>query len=102
MEQHDAQLPNLLAGNTYIHIHTVKFPGGEIRGPRSWPSNRFRSPPHSGFSALALQDLRHPAAANSNQSVSKTNPPVWRVLFVRLCDIGSRGLRLGPFDLINT
>jgi hypothetical protein len=28
----DAQLPNILAGNSYINFHTVQFPGGEIRG----------------------------------------------------------------------
>jgi CHRD domain/PEP-CTERM motif len=28
----DAQLTNLLAGNTYINFHTTQFPGGEIRG----------------------------------------------------------------------
>lgn len=27
-----AQLPNILAGNSYINFHTVQFPGGEIRG----------------------------------------------------------------------
>ena len=27
-----AQLPALLAGNTYINFHTVEFPAGEIRG----------------------------------------------------------------------
>jgi hypothetical protein len=27
-----AQVPNLLAQNTYINIHTVRFGGGEIRG----------------------------------------------------------------------
>jgi hypothetical protein len=27
-----AELPSLLAGNTYINFHTVDFPGGEIRG----------------------------------------------------------------------
>ena len=27
-----AQLPNLLAGRGYINIHTVQFPGGEVRG----------------------------------------------------------------------
>jgi CHRD domain/PEP-CTERM motif len=28
----DAQLANLLAGNTYINFHTEQFPGGEVRG----------------------------------------------------------------------
>lgn len=27
-----AQLPNILAGNSYINFHTQGFPGGEIRG----------------------------------------------------------------------
>jgi hypothetical protein len=27
-----AELPNLLAGNTYINFHTIQFGGGEIRG----------------------------------------------------------------------
>lgn len=27
-----AQLPNILADNTYINFHTAQFPGGEIRG----------------------------------------------------------------------
>ena len=27
-----AQIPNLLAGLSYINFHTVQFPGGEIRG----------------------------------------------------------------------
>lgn len=27
-----AELPNLLAGSTYLNFHTVRFPGGEIRG----------------------------------------------------------------------
>ena len=27
-----AQLPNILAGNSYLNFHTVAFPGGEIRG----------------------------------------------------------------------
>lgn len=27
-----AQLPSILAGLTYINIHTVQYPGGEIRG----------------------------------------------------------------------
>lgn len=27
-----AQLPNILAGSSYINFHTVQFPGGEIRG----------------------------------------------------------------------
>lgn len=27
-----AQLPNILAGLSYINFHTVQFPGGEIRG----------------------------------------------------------------------
>ncbi len=27
-----AQLPNILAGRSYINFHTVQFPGGEIRG----------------------------------------------------------------------
>jgi CHRD domain len=27
-----AQLPNILAGLSYINFHTVRFPGGEIRG----------------------------------------------------------------------
>lgn len=27
-----AQLPNILAGNSYINFHTTAFPGGEIRG----------------------------------------------------------------------
>jgi hypothetical protein len=27
-----AQLPNILAGNSYINFHTDQFPGGEIRG----------------------------------------------------------------------
>lgn len=27
-----AQLPNILAGRSYINIHTTQFPGGEIRG----------------------------------------------------------------------
>ena len=27
-----AQLPNILAGNTYMNFHTTQFPGGEIRG----------------------------------------------------------------------
>jgi hypothetical protein len=26
------QLPNILAGNSYINFHTMQFPGGEIRG----------------------------------------------------------------------
>jgi CHRD domain/PEP-CTERM motif len=28
----DAQLANILAGNTYINFHTEQFPGGEVRG----------------------------------------------------------------------
>jgi hypothetical protein len=28
-----AQLPNILAGHSYINFHTVQFPGGEVRGP---------------------------------------------------------------------
>src|SRR5262245_10848793 len=27
-----AQLPNILAGRSYINFHTVRFPGGEVRG----------------------------------------------------------------------
>jgi hypothetical protein len=27
-----AQLPNILAGHSYINFHTTQFPGGEIRG----------------------------------------------------------------------
>jgi hypothetical protein len=27
-----AQIPNLLAGNSYVNFHTVQFPGGEVRG----------------------------------------------------------------------
>jgi hypothetical protein len=27
-----AQLPNILAGRSYINFHTTQFPGGEIRG----------------------------------------------------------------------
>ena len=27
-----AQLPNILAGRTYVNFHTTQFPGGEIRG----------------------------------------------------------------------
>ena len=27
-----AQLPNILAGLSYINFHTVRLPGGEIRG----------------------------------------------------------------------
>jgi hypothetical protein len=27
-----AQLPNILAGRSYLNFHTVQFPGGEIRG----------------------------------------------------------------------
>jgi len=27
-----AQLPNILAGSSYLNFHTVQFPGGEIRG----------------------------------------------------------------------
>ena len=27
-----AQLPNILAGRSYINFHTVQFPGGEVRG----------------------------------------------------------------------
>jgi hypothetical protein len=27
-----AQLPNILAGRSYINFHTVQFQGGEIRG----------------------------------------------------------------------
>ena len=28
----EAQLPNILAGRSYINFHTTQFPGGEIRG----------------------------------------------------------------------
>lgn len=27
-----AQLPDILAGRSYINFHTVQYPGGEIRG----------------------------------------------------------------------
>ncbi len=27
-----AQLPNILAGRSYLNFHTVQFPGGEVRG----------------------------------------------------------------------
>jgi len=27
-----AQLPNILAGRSYLNFHTTQFPGGEIRG----------------------------------------------------------------------
>ena len=27
-----AQLPNILAGRSYINFHTSQFPGGEVRG----------------------------------------------------------------------
>jgi len=27
-----AQLPNILAGRSYINFHTTQFPGGELRG----------------------------------------------------------------------
>jgi hypothetical protein len=32
-----AELPNLLAGNTYINFHTIQFGGGEIRGQINVP-----------------------------------------------------------------
>ncbi len=32
-----ALIAGLLAGNTYLNIHTVNFPGGEIRGQLAVP-----------------------------------------------------------------
>jgi len=32
-----AQLPNILAGRSYINFHTTQFPGGEIRGQITVP-----------------------------------------------------------------
>lgn len=55
-----AQLGNILAGRSYVNVHTVRFPGGEIRGnippvpePATWASFLL------GFALLGLSFRRH-------------------------------------------
>ena len=38
------QLPNILAGHSYINFHTTQFPGGEVRGADRQPRCRSRRP----------------------------------------------------------
>jgi hypothetical protein len=65
-----AQLPNILAGNSYINFHTTQFPGGETRGflqivPEP-STNLLFSVGLAGLFAAGLRKRRRTAAKASN------------------------------------